>query len=70
MSEALGPSMLQVSKTEQGRAALPPKVVQHPAGQFLRVPETFHDGCRTFHTVQPFLHVLTLVPAILFLDQT
>ncbi|KAI0084869.1 kinase-like protein [Irpex rosettiformis] len=50
VTEALGPSVHTVMKTEQGRVAFPPDVVKHLTRQLLRALEALHDGCNTVHT--------------------
>ncbi|KAI0084867.1 kinase-like protein [Irpex rosettiformis] len=51
VTEALGPSVQEVTKAEpEGRVALPLDVVKHLTRQLLRALETLHDGCNTVHT--------------------
>lgn len=54
VTEALGPSVHDIIKTEDGSVALSPPIVKHLTRQILRALSALHDGCNVVHTGQRF----------------
>ncbi|KAI0793058.1 kinase-like domain-containing protein [Irpex lacteus] len=62
VTEALGPSVQDIIKAEDGPVALSPPIVKHLTRQILRALSALHDGCNVVHTGQHSVHRGTLTP--------